>query len=96
MWQEFGIIAAIFTFLITLFSFFLAIRLEIKKSSEKLNGSKLMEEKRLASHEQRMSIFEEKLSYIQSALFHKLDNINESINELRTHFINHLKDKHSE
>lgn len=96
MWQELGIIVAIFTFLVTIFSFFLAIRLEIKKSNGKLNDSRLLEEKRLANHEQRMSVFEEKLSYIQSALFHKLDDINQSINDLRTHFINHLKDKHNE
>lgn len=96
MWNEIGIIAATMTFLITLLSFFLAIRIEIKKNGAKLNESKFIEEKRLLIHEQRMSILEEKLSYIESNLVRKLEEINESINELRKQFINHLEEKHNE
>jgi hypothetical protein len=94
--NEFGIIATILTFFITLLSFFLAIRIEIRKNNDRINEGKFLEEKRLLCHEQRMSILEERLSYIESNLIRKLEDINESINELRKQFINHLEDSHFE
>jgi hypothetical protein len=94
--NELGIIAAIFTFFITLLSFFLAIRIEIRKNNDRITEGKFLEEKRLLCHEQRMSILEERLSYIESNLIRKLEDINDSINELRKQFINHLEDSHFE
>jgi len=94
--NEISIITATFTLLITLLSFFLAIRIEIRKSNAKITEAKFIEEKRLLCHEQRMSILEERLSYIESNLIRKLEDINDSINELRKQFINHLEESHLE
>lgn len=86
-------IAAI-TVLVSVISFFFAIRNELKKNSEQFVQSKLLEEKRHSSHEQRIALIEERFAFMDTALSFRLDEINKHLSLFSGDFYDHIKSKH--
>jgi len=81
-WEEIGVAAAIITFLVTFFSFYLALRAEFRKNAERLATAKLSDEKRHASHERRLALLEERLANIETIIRFRMEEINRRISEL--------------
>ncbi|MBM2817030.1 MAG: hypothetical protein HW421_3792 [Ignavibacteria bacterium] len=81
-------------FLFTFLSFYLALRVEIKKHSDTLLQTKISEEKRHANSEARLSVIENHLAYEEASISEKLDEIKIRLNELNDLFIDHLRDNH--
>jgi len=89
-----GIIIATVTMFATLISFFYAIRIELRKNSEHLIQSHLLDEKRHSSHLQRMAIIEERMTNVDSIITLRLDEIQRRISEIKIQFYEHLKERH--
>lgn len=91
-----GVIIASVTFAVTLLSFYLAFRAEMRKNNEKLIEAKIIDERRHASHELRLSILEERLALIESSITFRLDEINKVVSSLNDLLINHLTESNYE
>jgi hypothetical protein len=89
------IFVAILTLAITLFSFFLAIRAELRKNHSDIQSRILADEKRHSSHEQRCALMEERISFIEDTVSSRLENINYKISDLGKVFIDHIEKRHT-
>lgn len=88
------IIVAMVTFLVTLLSFFLAIRDEIRRNMLRYSEDIINDEKRHFSHEKRFVLIEDRLNYTDNYISYKLDGITSALGELKAHFSEHLKEQH--
>lgn len=91
---ESEIFIAILTLAVTLFSFFLAIRSELRKNHSDIQSRILADEKRHSSHEQRCALLEERISFIEDTISKRLENLNFKITDLGKIFIDHIDKRH--
>lgn len=84
-------IASLLTPLIAMVSLVMAVRSELRKSTEQMLCSKLEDEKRHSAHERRMSVLEQRVSYIETALTIRLDEINLRIKEFGNNLSEHTR-----
>ena len=89
--ETYRIIGETLTLIVALVGFFLAFRIEMKKHTENITGSKIDEEKRHAMHERRISIMEERIGYVESSISYRLDVSNIRLRELTEMVLNNLQ-----
>ncbi len=69
-------------FALSLAGAILAIRSELRKSSEAMKNALLEQEKRHSAHEKNISLLKEKTDYIESAIKFRLDEMNARIEKI--------------
>ncbi|MGA2296006.1 MAG: hypothetical protein ABSG15_00475 [FCB group bacterium] len=91
-----GIFVGTITFIVASLSFYISLRSEIRKNTEKMLQSKLNDEKRHASHERRVAIIEERMSNIDNKISYKLGDIQLRITDLSCRFDKHINEENYE
>lgn len=80
--ENIAFIAGVATFIVTLASLFLAIKIELKKQSKEFLTAKLSEEKRCAGNERRLSLIEERMTATETLVNLRLSQIDERLTKL--------------
>lgn len=93
-WINLGAIAAVVTFVVTLLSFFLAIRSEIRGNNIKFTENIIKDEKRHFTHDKRIELIEDRLNYTDSYITYRLDGITNAIEDVKSHISEHIKEAH--
>jgi hypothetical protein len=86
-----GIMAGVLTLIITFFGYFNLFKAELRKNTEQFTQSRLMEEKRHGSHEQRLAIVEERMAFTDNIIAFRLNEISDRLSEISTRFEEHLR-----
>lgn len=87
-------IVPVITIFISFITIFIAIRNELKKSIENVINSKLSDEKRHSSHENRLAIIEQKLQNLENSIQSRLESIEKRLSDIYDLFIDHIKERH--
>ena len=85
--EKISLIIATITFFVTFASFFFALKIEMKKNSEKLINTKIENEKRHSSHERGLDSLNERFTFFEKGIQYRLDEINRKISALQNSFI---------
>ena len=88
-----GLTAGVITLLISFFGFYLAMKKELRKNSERSLETSLEEEKRHSAHEKRFLLLGQRVSQMNLIISSKLDEINKNLNSLYELVIEHIKDE---
>ncbi len=81
--EKISLIIAIITFFVTFASFFFALKIEMKKNSEKLISTKIENEKRHSSHERGIESLDERFTFFEKGIQYRLDEINRKISVIQ-------------
>lgn len=83
------------TMLLTLFSFYLGVRSEVRKSMHKFIENKLDDEKKQNHVDKRICLLEERFNFIENQLSYRLNEISGKVSSYTKIMLDHIKQVHT-
>jgi ribonucleotide reductase beta subunit family protein with ferritin-like domain len=80
------------TFIASLLTFFLALRSEMKRNRLEMINAILYDEQRHSTHEQEISVMQERVANLELLISYRLDEISSKLENISNKFFEHIQE----